>query len=90
MDHVEYVYTVGMDTDTVDDYLRRGNHGVLALADANDAYAVPLSYHYDGDRFLLRVSSHDDASEKRRYLDATDTAIAEYDRRIEEMAALVD
>jgi hypothetical protein len=74
MDHVEYVYTVGMDDDAVEDYLRRGNHGVLALAAADDAYAVPLSYHYDGDRFLLRVSSHDDGSEKRRYLDATDTA----------------
>jgi len=74
MDHVEYVYTVGMDTDTVDDYLRRGNHGVLALADGDDAYAVPLSYHYDGQRFLLRVSTHADESEKQRYLDTTDTA----------------
>jgi len=63
-----------MDEDAVDGYLRRGNHGVLALADANDAYAVPLSYHDDGDRFLLRVSGHADGSEKQRYLDATDTA----------------
>ncbi|AZH25786.1 pyridoxamine 5'-phosphate oxidase family protein [Haloplanus aerogenes] len=74
MEHVEYVTTVGMDADTVDDYLRRGNHGVLALADGDDAYAVPLSYHYDGDRFLLRVSTHADDSEKQHYLDTTDTA----------------
>lgn len=75
MDHVEYVYTVGMDESTVDEYLRAGAHGVLALADGGDAYAVPLSYHYDGDRLLLRVSTHDDeASEKRRYLETTETA----------------
>jgi hypothetical protein len=73
MEHVEYVYTVGMDSDEVTDYLRAGSHGVLALADGDDAYAVPLSYHYDGDRLLLRVSTHDDG-EKRRYLDTTETA----------------
>jgi len=74
MDHVEYVYTVGMDAAAVADYLRAGSHGVLALADGDDAYAVPLSYHYDGDRLLLRVSTHDDDSEKRHYLDTTETA----------------
>jgi hypothetical protein len=75
MDHVEYVYTVGMDAADIDDYLRAGSHGVLALADGDDAYAVPLSYHYDGGRLLLRVSTHDDSgSEKRRYLETTDTA----------------
>jgi len=74
MDHVEYVYTVGMDDAAVDEYLRHGSHGVLALADGDDAYAVPLSYHYDGHRFLLRVSTHDDTAEKRRYLDTTETA----------------
>jgi hypothetical protein len=75
MDHVEYVYTVGMDAADIDDYLRAGSHGVLALADGDDAYAVPLSYHYDGEQFLLRVSTHDDiGSEKRRYLETTDTA----------------
>jgi len=74
MEHAEYVYTVGMDTAEVDEYLRAGSHGVLALADGDDAYAVPLSYHYDGQRLLLRVSTHDDDGEKRRYLDTTDTA----------------
>jgi hypothetical protein len=74
MDHVEYVYTVGMDAAELDDSLRAGSHGVLALADGDDAYAVPLSYHYDGDRLLLRVSTHDDDGEKRRYLETTETA----------------
>jgi hypothetical protein len=74
MDHVEYVYTVGMAATAVADSLRAGSHGVLALADGDDAYAVPLSYHYDGDRLLLRVSTHDDDGEKRRYLGTTETA----------------
>ncbi|WP_066416335.1 pyridoxamine 5'-phosphate oxidase family protein [Halorubrum aethiopicum] len=74
MDRVEYVYTGGMTESDVDDRLRAGEHGVLGLADGNDAYAIPLSYHYDGDRFLLRVSDHDDESEKRRFLETTDRA----------------
>ena len=74
MDNVEYVYTGGMTESDVDDRLRTGEHGVLGLADGNDAYAIPLSYHYDGDRFLLRVSEHDDDSEKGRFLETTEAA----------------
>jgi nitroimidazol reductase NimA-like FMN-containing flavoprotein (pyridoxamine 5'-phosphate oxidase superfamily) len=74
MGHVEYVYTSGMNESDIDAHLRAGEHGVLGLADDNDAYAIPLSYHYDGDRFLLRVSEHDHDSEKGRFLQTTDTA----------------
>jgi nitroimidazol reductase NimA-like FMN-containing flavoprotein (pyridoxamine 5'-phosphate oxidase superfamily) len=74
MDHVEYVYTSGMEESDIDDYLQAGEHGVLGLANDNDAYAIPLSYHYDGDQFLLRVSEHDDDSEKGRFLETTETA----------------
>lgn len=74
MDHVEYVYTTGTNESDLEKRLRTGEHGVLGLADGDDAYAVPLSYHYDGDRFLLRISERDDGSEKRRFLEATDTA----------------
>lgn len=73
MKHVEYVYTAGMDESEVEEHLREGNHGVLALATEDDAYGVPLNYHYDGDRFLIRMSEHDHA-EKSRYLETTDTA----------------
>lgn len=73
MDHVEYVYTAGMDRSDIDARLRAGEHGVLGLADGDDAYAVPLSYDYDGDRILLRVSANDDG-EKGRFLATTDTA----------------
>ncbi|RLM64152.1 pyridoxamine 5'-phosphate oxidase family protein [Halorubrum sp. Atlit-26R] len=74
MKHAEYVYTSGMTESETDARLRAGEHGVLGLAADDDAYAVPLSYHYDGDRFLLRVSEHDDESEKRSFLEATATA----------------
>ena len=74
MEHAEYVYTSGLSESDVDEYLRAGEHGVLGLADGNDAYTVPLSYHYDGERLLLRVSEHDDDSEKWRFIEATETA----------------
>ncbi|WP_336336567.1 pyridoxamine 5'-phosphate oxidase family protein [Haloarcula brevis] len=74
MEHVEYVYTSGMTESDVDDRLRAGEHGVLGLAADNEAYAVPLSYHYDGDRFLLRVSEHDDRTEKGKFLETTEIA----------------
>ncbi len=74
MEHVEYVYTEGMDGTEVETRLREGNHGVLGLAKGNDAYAVPLHYHHDGNRLLFRVSEHDAASENQRFLRATETA----------------
>lgn len=74
MDHVEYVYTTGMTESDVDDRFRAGEHGVLGLARDNEAYAIPLSYHYDGNRFLLRVSEHEEESEKGRFLETTETA----------------
>ncbi|MDT3436039.1 pyridoxamine 5'-phosphate oxidase family protein [Haloarcula sp. 1CSR25-25] len=74
MDHVEYVYTSGMTEADIDDRLRAGEHGVLGLAEDNEAYAIPLSYHYDGSRLLLRVSDHDEESEKGRFLETTETA----------------
>jgi nitroimidazol reductase NimA-like FMN-containing flavoprotein (pyridoxamine 5'-phosphate oxidase superfamily) len=74
MEHVEYVYTSGMTESEITDHLRTGEHGVLGLAADNEAYAIPLSYHYDDDRVLLRVSEHGDESEKRRFLETTETA----------------
>jgi nitroimidazol reductase NimA-like FMN-containing flavoprotein (pyridoxamine 5'-phosphate oxidase superfamily) len=74
MDHVEYVYTSGMTEADIDERLQAGEHGVLGLAEDNEAYAIPLSYHYDGSRLLLRVSDHDEESEKGRFLETTETA----------------
>lgn len=74
MRDVEFVYTVGMNEDELEAYLRAGRDGVLALADGNDAYATPLNYHYDGDQLLFRVSDDDEVSEKHRFLETTDAA----------------
>lgn len=74
MEHADYVYTEGMTDAALRERLRSGNHGVLALADTNDAYAVPLHYHYDGDRLLFRMSEHDENSEKQQFLRSTERA----------------
>jgi nitroimidazol reductase NimA-like FMN-containing flavoprotein (pyridoxamine 5'-phosphate oxidase superfamily) len=74
MDHVEYVYTVGMTTAAVDTRLREAEHGVLALARDDEAYAVPISLHYDGTRLLLRVSSPDGDGGKAEFLETTERA----------------
>jgi hypothetical protein len=74
MEHADYVHTKGMTEADVDARLREGEHGVLALADADEAYALPLSYHYDGNRVLLRVSVSDSQREKGRFIESTETA----------------
>lgn len=73
MEHVEYRYTEGMSKEEVDQRLRKQGHGVLALADNNDSYAVPLNYYYDESRVLLRVSNRP-KSEKVAFAEATKTA----------------
>jgi len=56
----------GAETDAL---LERRETGVLALARADEPYAVPVSYGYDADvrRFCMRLVSTPD-SEKRRFL----------------------
>jgi hypothetical protein len=73
MEHVEYVYTFGMTDEEADQYLRDGEVGVLSLADDGDAYAVPVGYHYDGQRLLVRLGERDDST-KMEYLENTGTA----------------
>ena len=73
MDHVEYVYTTGMDGEEVDRRLRECGHGVLALARGDDAYGIPLNYQYDGDRLFVRFGETTD-DEKLEYANETETA----------------
>jgi hypothetical protein len=49
------------------DVLRRSGHGVLALADADRPYAVPMSFGYDGEAVYLQVGDPDDG-EKADFL----------------------
>lgn len=74
MKHAEYVYTIGMDESELEAYLRAGHHGVLGLADGDDAYAIPISYYYDTGRLVLRVSGDQAAGDKQRFLATTATA----------------
>lgn len=73
MDDVEFEYTVGMDREAVETALVDGNTAVLALASDDDAYAIPVSYRYDGERILVRLGVGE-ASAKMGYLERTDTA----------------
>lgn len=88
MDNASYVYTMGMTESEIDEFLRDGENGVLGLAADDDAYAIPLSYHYDGERLLLRVSEHGH-SEKGRYIETTDTAtFVRFDASTEESSSV--
>lgn len=73
MEHVEYVHTVGMTDREIDERLREHEVGVLSLAREGDAYSVPISYNWDGERLLLRLTD-DDHSKKMAYVDTTEEA----------------
>jgi len=68
----------GAETDAL---LERRETGVLALARADEPYAVPISYGYDADvrRFCMRLVSTPD-NEKRRFLsDAPEVRFVVYE-----------
>ncbi|MFC6838192.1 pyridoxamine 5'-phosphate oxidase family protein [Halomarina ordinaria] len=70
MEHIEFVYTMGMDEADVERRLRDAEAGVLSLADGDDAYAVPVSHHYEDGSVFFRLS--DDAhSEKLAFVETT-------------------
>lgn len=73
MDQFAYAFTTGLDRDAIDDRLRSAETGVLSLAAGDDAYGIPLAYHWDGDRFVFRLGDHPD-SEKMAFLGSTDRA----------------
>lgn len=73
MEHIEYVYTTGMTESEVDERLRESEAGLLALAKEGVAYAVPVSYHYDGASIYFRLSD-DDRSEKLEFVESTERA----------------
>jgi hypothetical protein len=73
VEHIEYVYTVGMSEEDVEEHLEAAETGVLSLADGNRAYAVPVHCAY-GDGVLVFRLTDDDDSEKLSFLDATTEA----------------
>ncbi|AXR77928.1 pyridoxamine 5'-phosphate oxidase family protein [Natrarchaeobaculum sulfurireducens] len=73
MDTVEYTYTTGVSENELEELLVEQGHGTLALADGSDAYAIPLNYHYDGSRFVIRMSDEPESA-KIEYAETTETA----------------
>jgi len=73
MEQFEYTFTVGMDRQAIDERLQTAEIGVLSLADGDDAYGIPLAYHWDGESFVFRLGDHP-ASDKMAFIDSTDRA----------------
>ncbi|WP_435183400.1 pyridoxamine 5'-phosphate oxidase family protein [Halobellus sp. EA9] len=66
---------VAMDREAIDDLLGTGGVGVLALADADEPYAIPMSYGYDADeRAVYLRFGYAEESEKRRFVSRSDGA----------------
>jgi nitroimidazol reductase NimA-like FMN-containing flavoprotein (pyridoxamine 5'-phosphate oxidase superfamily) len=68
--------SVVLDRAEIDELLGRGGVGVLALADDNDPYAVPISYGYEAEAgdVYLRLGFGTD-SEKREYVEQSNRAV---------------
>ena len=64
-----------MDDNEIDALLGSGGTGVIAFADEDEPYAIPISYGYDDDTgaFYIRCGFTPD-SEKRRFVDDGVTA----------------
>jgi hypothetical protein len=73
VEHIDYVYTLGMAESDVERHLEAAETGVLSLADGSRAYAVPVHCHYQDGNLLFRLTDDDD-SEKLAFLDATTEA----------------
>lgn len=55
--------------ETIEEVLRREDDGVLTLADDDEPYGVPVSYGYDGDRFVFQLS-RSDHGRKAEFIDS--------------------
>jgi hypothetical protein len=75
VDHIEYVYTLGMDEGELEERLAAAENGVLSLADGGAAYGVPVSFEYEpGDEHVtIRLGEHED-SDKLAFLETTTRA----------------
>lgn len=73
MTNAEFTYSIGMTDDEIEAHLRAETVGVLALADDGESYAIPVAYHYDGERIYVRLGLNPN-SRKTEMLSKTDTA----------------
>ncbi|MFB6218806.1 MAG: pyridoxamine 5'-phosphate oxidase family protein [Halobacteriaceae archaeon] len=65
---------VPMSEESIDELLREQGYGVLSLARGGEAYAVPMSFGYDGDRLFCAFLRTGEESTKAAFADATDRA----------------
>ncbi|MFC6733408.1 MULTISPECIES: pyridoxamine 5'-phosphate oxidase family protein [unclassified Haladaptatus] len=73
IDHIEYTFTEGMSERDVDRMLKSTETGVLALSRGGEAYAIPVAFHYDGERIIIRLGRHQ-GSEKMAFIETTTQA----------------
>lgn len=59
--------------EAIDEVLRRESEGVLALADGNEPYGLPVSFGYDGERFVFQLSNPA-GGRKTGFIDASSSA----------------
>lgn len=71
----EKLQGIRMDDEEIDEFLRDQGVGLLSLAKDGDAYAVPISFGYDGgDRLYFFLLRFGDSSRKLDFSEHTDTA----------------
>jgi len=63
-----------MDQDEIDAFLTEQGIGVLSLADGGDAYGLPMSFGYDGDRLYFILVQFGEESTKLDFTETTETA----------------
>jgi len=62
--------TTEMGADEITAFLKENGTGVLSLAHGDNAYAVPETFGYDGERIYFKFGYHDE-SKKVQYLGTT-------------------
>ena len=65
---------IEMSEQEVEETLRELGHGTLALASGDEAYGVPVSFGFDGERLFLTLLQFGDESKKLTFADRTETA----------------
>lgn len=68
------VHGSAMDDDVIERVLQERGHGVLSLASDDEAYAIPVSFGYDGERALMYLLQFGEDSEKLAVASDTERA----------------
>ncbi|MFW6152731.1 MAG: pyridoxamine 5'-phosphate oxidase family protein [Halobacteriota archaeon] len=65
---------IEMSDDELERFLHEQGHGTLSLARDGEAYAVPISFGFDGERVFFSLIEFGDASRKLDFVEHTDRA----------------